>query len=71
MSEMRKPVGPRSVSPHDSGRAILDNLASLNEIMAELVTFMSPDPEFAAMTVGVLRDHSWRLGYEFQGQVPR
>ena len=47
------------------------NLASLNEIMAELVEQaiqIGVEPQFARMTRGKLRDHSWALGYEFQGE---
>lgn len=45
------------------------NLASLNEIVAELVDAVSDDPEFAQLTRDKLRDHSWALGYEFQGEA--
>ena len=48
--------------------AIRKNLASLNEIMAEMVAAVSPDPEFVTMVRGVLRDHNWELGFEFQGE---
>ncbi len=49
---------------------ITANLASLNEIMAEMVAAVSTDPDFVVMTRDVLRDHSWSLGFEFQGQGP-
>jgi hypothetical protein len=51
-------------------RDLARNLASLNEIVAELVEKASPDPEFIAVTRGILRDHSHSLGYAFQGEPP-
>jgi hypothetical protein len=45
------------------------NLASLNEIMTEVVAAVSPDPEFVDMVRGVLRTHSFALGYQFQGET--
>jgi hypothetical protein len=44
------------------------NLASLNEIIAELVAKVSDDPAFIEFTTGLLAGHSWSLGYTFQGQ---
>jgi len=49
---------------------VMANLASLNEIAAELVDAVSDDPEFAEMTRTVLKDHSWQFGFEFQGERP-
>ena len=49
---------------------IAANLASLNELAAELTAAVSDDPEFVQMTRTTLRDHSWSLGYEFQGERP-
>lgn len=46
------------------------NLASLNEIIAEMTAVVSDDPAFITMVNGVLRDHSWSLGFEFHGQTP-
>lgn len=46
---------------------VADNLVSLNEIFAELAAKVATDPAFLDMAVGVLRDHTWKLGYEFQG----
>lgn len=43
------------------------SLASLNEVVAEMAAVVSADPVFLDMVVGVLRDHTWKLGYEFQG----
>lgn len=54
----------------DSGRlrdAIAANLASLNEIVTEVTAAVSTDPGFAETVVTVLRDHTWKLGFEFQG----
>ena len=44
------------------------NLASLNEIIAEMTAVVSKDPDFITIVRGVLRDHSWSLGFEFHGQ---
>lgn len=49
---------------------VTKNLASLNEIVAELVTAISDDPDFIELTRGVLREHSWKLGFSFQGEQP-
>jgi hypothetical protein len=46
------------------------NLASLNEIVAEMVTATADDHEFAELVRNTLRDHSWAMGFEFQGQRP-
>lgn len=46
---------------------ITANLASLNEIVTELAA-TSPDPEFRRQVRDLLRDHSWSLGIEFQGE---
>ena len=51
-------------------RAASANLAALNEITTELVAATSDSPEFTALVHGVLRDCTWALGYEFQGQRP-
>lgn len=45
------------------------NLASINEILAEMVSAAAA-PEFAEVAVTTLRDHSWRLGFTFQGARP-
>jgi hypothetical protein len=48
------------------------NLASLNEVVTEMVTALAKegigDAEFAEVVRTTLRDHSWALGFEFQGQ---
>lgn len=49
--------------------AVRKNLASLNEIIAEMTAKVSDDPEFTVMTVNILRDHSWALGFKFRGQA--
>jgi hypothetical protein len=46
------------------------NLASLNEIVMELVDHVSDDPEFRTVVRDVLRQATWNLGFEFQGQPP-
>ena len=46
------------------------NLASLNEIITEMVAVVGKDTDFNEMVRKVLRDHSWALGFEFQGQCP-
>jgi len=48
---------------------IAANLASINEIVSELTATVSPDPDFAELVRTLLRDHSWSLGFEFQGQA--
>lgn len=47
---------------------IAANLASLNEVVTELVAASSPDPEYRRLVRDLLRDHSWSLGIEFQGE---
>ena len=49
--------------------AIKANLASLNEIMAEVVRAL-PDADAAwrGVVTRLLKNHSWSLGFEFQGQ---
>ena len=47
---------------------IAANLASLNEIVTELAGAASPEPEFRRAVRDLLRDHSWSLGIEFQGE---
>jgi hypothetical protein len=47
--------------------AIAANLASLNEIIAEMTAVVSDDPEFAALVRETLRDHSHALGFSFMG----
>jgi hypothetical protein len=48
------------------------NLASLNEIIAEMVQAMHmgtrPDGDFVALVGEELREHTWSLGYAFRGQ---
>ena len=47
---------------------IAANLASLNEIMTEVVAHTSPDGTFIGLVRDTLRNHSWALGFEFQGE---
>jgi hypothetical protein len=47
---------------------IAANLASLNEIIAEMTAKVSDDPEFTRGVKELLGDHSAALGYEFQGR---
>jgi hypothetical protein len=47
--------------------AIAANLASLNEIMAEMTAVVSDDPGFATLVREALREHSHALGFSFQG----
>lgn len=47
--------------------AIAANLASLNEIVAEMTAVVSGDPEFIALVRRTLRDHSHALGFKFEG----
>jgi hypothetical protein len=70
------PVPPAATAPEipDEAREAMQadpvgaNLASLNEIITEMVARVSPDPAFAAMVRDLLREHSWSLGYPFQGE---
>ncbi len=59
------------MSPYNE---VLANLASLNEIIAQLALTIShgwtPDPEMTKLIISTLRDHTWRLGFEFEGQRP-
>src|SRR5215831_11002580 len=61
-------------SPSDPGwpGPVASNLASLNELVAELVGALADrgisDPEFADMVRRIFRDHSHRLGFEFRGE---
>jgi hypothetical protein len=50
--------------------AVKRNLASLNEVIAEMVAKVSDDPKFTAMTRAILRRHSWELGFAFQDEHP-
>lgn len=46
------------------------NLASLNELAAELTAEVAKDPEFTKMVVGLLRALTFNLGgYEFRGET--
>lgn len=47
--------------------AAFANLASLNDIIAELTAKVSDDREFTAMVRELLRGHSRALGFQFQG----
>lgn len=54
--------------------AVAANLASLNEIITEMVQASADgtraDTEFAALIRDVLRQHSHSLGFKFQGESP-
>jgi hypothetical protein len=45
------------------------NLASLNELVTELTAEVAKDPDFTAMTVGVLRALTFNLGWQFRGET--
>jgi hypothetical protein len=47
--------------------ALAANLATLNEIMAEMTAVVSDDPDFVGLVRQNLRDHSHAIGFEFQG----
>lgn len=47
--------------------AIAANLASLNEIIAELTAVRAVSPGFTALVRETLRDHSHAIGFSFQG----
>lgn len=55
-------------------RQLAANLASLNEIVAEMVTALAErgvsDGGYAAVARSVLRDHSHALGFDFQCEPP-
>jgi hypothetical protein len=63
-------LDPR-VSPFNE---VLANLVSLNEAVTSLYAGLAAgekvDPQFAEMLEGVLRDHSFRLGFQFFGERP-
>lgn len=44
-------------------RVVSENLASLNDITAEMVTAVCADPEFARIARRTLRAHSEALGF--------
>ena len=53
---------------------VAKNLASLNELVTEMMFALAEhgvgDIEFARMARSTLRDHSWALGFDFQGEHP-
>lgn len=49
---------------------VVANLASLNEIIAELTAVVSVDKSFTELVQDQLRDHSWALGCEFRDERP-
>jgi hypothetical protein len=55
-------------------RAVRANLASVNEILTEVVQALADhgwsDPEFAGVVRRQLRQHSHELGYDHQGVPP-
>ena len=48
-------------------RQLEANLASLNEVLAEMAAQFG-DASFGSTVRDTLRDHSWALGFEFQGE---
>jgi len=54
----------------DEQDPVKENLAALNEIIAEMTSKVSDDPDFTELVVRQLRYHSWSLGYEFRGERP-
>jgi hypothetical protein len=64
MTPDRRDAGPAG---DQLAAAIAANLATLNEIIAELTVVVSDDPQFAALVRETLRDHSHALGFSFQG----
>jgi hypothetical protein len=58
----------------DWQRAVMANLASLNEIVTELVQASADgtraEPEFAELVRDTLRQHTHALGFRFQGEIP-
>lgn len=68
------PEGTYEVLPQGTFETIpyqdmIENLASINEILAELAAREADDVEFSRLTRNVLRRHSWRLGMLFQGEM--
>jgi hypothetical protein len=49
--------------------AVIENLASLNELTTEIVAKVAEDAGFARDARNLLRRHSWRLGMLFQGEM--
>jgi hypothetical protein len=66
-AEKPPPIREESTALADIA-AIKANLASLNEVVAELVATHSNDLEFTNLVRGTLRQHSFDLGFEFQGE---
>lgn len=66
-----RPMSERDQKGRDPVAA---NLASLNEIIAEMTQALAQhgmtDIPFARMVRETLRDHSFALGFEFQGERP-
>lgn len=64
-------VLPDSQETHDRHHALIDavagNLATLNEVIAEMTSRVSGDPGFTALVRDLLRNHSHEIGYQFQG----
>jgi hypothetical protein len=61
----------QGMSPYNE---ILANLASLNEIVNALFSGLAigetPDDNYANLVFRKLRDHTWRLGFEFNEERP-
>jgi D-tyrosyl-tRNA(Tyr) deacylase len=55
-------------------KEIIENLASLNEALTTFGFALAEhgvgDMSYAQMQHDVLREHTWRLGYVFNGQLP-
>lgn len=67
-------MSDRAVDPAELARTldvVKQNLSALNEIVAELaVCAISAEAGWIAVVVKTLRDLSWSLGFEFQGERP-
>jgi hypothetical protein len=67
-SEYTYQGGPAEAKSANDAKAIKANLASLNDIVGELVAKESGSVEFARQVLGTLRSHSFDLGMEFRGE---
>lgn len=71
---MAKPLQPDMYIDGGSLIEVIRNLASLNEVVTALWSGYAlgekPDTQYVKLVSDTLRDHSWRLGFEFNGSRP-
>lgn len=73
-SQNEPPKSFREAYSAEDRDEVVRNLASLNEIISELAmgisTGKTSDPEWSELVLTTLREHNWRLGFEFHGVRP-